>query len=68
MNDEEIAQGSLWTHNKSKPKRAYCVLESNYEGVIATTSIDVSTDKPDSFIWLSPVEDFLNAFTPLKSK
>lgn len=77
MNDEEIAQGSLWTHNKSKPKRAYCVLESNYEGVVAksnyegvvaTTSIDISTDKPDSFIWLSPVEDFLNAFTPLKSK
>ena len=21
MNDEEIAQGSLWTHNKSKPKK-----------------------------------------------
>ena len=68
MNGDEIAQRSLWTHNKSKPKRVYCVLESNYEGVIATTSIDVSTDKPDSFIWLSPVEDFLNAFMPLKSK
>ena len=68
MNDKEIAQGSLWTHNESKPKRVYCVLESNYEGVVATTSIDISTDKPDSFIWLSPVEDFLNAFTPLKSK
>ena len=68
MNGDEIAQGSLWTLNKSKPKKVYCILESNYEGVIATTSIDVSTDKPDSFIWLSPVEDFLNAFTPLKSK
>ena len=70
MNGEEITQGSLWTLNKSKPKKVYCVLESNYEGVVATTSIDVSMDKPDSFIfiWLSPVEDFLNAFTPLKSK
>jgi hypothetical protein len=68
MNGEEITQGSLWTLNKSKPKKVYCVLESTYEGVVATTSIDVSTDKEDSLIWLSPVEDFLTAFTPLKSK
>jgi len=73
MNGEEITRGSLWTHNESKPKKVYCVLESTYEGVVATTSIDVSTDdvstdKADSFIWFSPVEDFLTVFTPLKSK
>lgn len=68
MNADEVTQGSLWTHNKSKPKRVYCVLESNYEGVVATTSIDISTDKPDSFIWYSGIDDFLKNFTLLKSK
>jgi len=68
MNGEEITRGSLWTLNESKPKTVYRVLESTYEEVVATTSIDVSTDKVDSFIWLSPVEDFLTVFTPLKSK
>jgi hypothetical protein len=68
MNGKEITQGSLWTLNESKPKKVYCILESTYEGVVATTSIDVSMDKPDSFIWFSPIEDFLTSFTPVKSK
>lgn len=68
MNSEKIKLGSLWTYNQAKVRQLYKVIDVDDGEVVATTTIDLSTNEEDSFSWLSPVEDFLQNFKPFKTK
>lgn len=65
---DAVKRESLWTYNKSKPRQIYKIIEVDFEGVVATTTINTFTDKEDSFSWFSPVEDFLQNFKPFTIK
>lgn len=47
------------------PRLIYTILDADYEGVVASTEINLSTPNEDSFCWLSPLDEFLEEFTPL---
>jgi hypothetical protein len=66
--NETIKFGSLWVPKDSSLKREIykVILDSDYEGVVASTVIRMNTNQPDSFIWFSSVEEFLDTFIPVK--
>jgi hypothetical protein len=61
----EVKVNSRWAYKQSPKREVYTVLSSDYEGVVATTAVKLNTNEPDSNIWFSPLEDFLESFTPL---
>jgi hypothetical protein len=46
----------------------YKVIDVDPEGVVATTVIKRTMFGNDSFIWYSPVADFLKSFKPLTTQ
>ena len=56
-----VNPGSVWKPRTGKIDK-YTVLSSDYDGVVASTAVRVNTMAEDSFIWFSPLEDFLNQF------
>ena len=70
MNNEETDFGgpqvkvnSIWKpRTKENPNVPYRVLSSDYDGVVATTSVRLETCVEDSFIWMGPLEDWMNQF------
>lgn len=68
MNKEDVKVGSLWTYSQAKVRQLYKVIDVDNAEVVATTTINLSTDKEDSFVWLSPVEEFLENFKLVKTK
>ena len=58
-----IRVGTQWVlkHAKS-PRQVYTVLDSDDEGVVASTHINLGTTHEDSFSWFSSFEDFVKAF------
>ena len=64
--NENLERGSRWVRKKEmSPRLIYTILDADYEEVVASTEINLSTPNEDSFCWLSPLDEFLEEFTPL---